>query len=82
MNRNEPVFADPKPDDDWHGWGFPNGALHIGHLPARKSVALYAMDGSRMWVLAYFRDETEARRAMAIIDALVWPHTFPGYRES
>lgn len=69
-----PEFADP-PRQEWHGWGMPPGnqALHIGPVPGRKSVCLYAMDGSVMWTLAYFRDEEEAQRAMAIIDKLVWP---------
>lgn len=59
----------------WHGWGMrpaegPQVALHIGPLPGRQSIALYSMVGPVMYVHAYFRDETEARRAMSVLDRI------------
>lgn len=68
---------------DWHGWsrtkGFSGRALHVGPLPGRKSICLYTMDytdGAAMHVHAYFRSETEARRALATLDELLGPVTF------
>jgi hypothetical protein len=54
----------------WQGWRRPgsNITLHIGPLPTRKAIALYSMVGSVMYVHAYFRDETEARRALSVIE--------------
>ncbi len=67
-----PQFKD-LPDQDWHGWGVGDVSLHIGPVPTRKRIALHACDGPVSWVMAYFRNEHEAQRAMAIIDAIVWP---------
>ena len=66
----------PDNDEDWHGWSTADGklALHIGHLPGRKSVALYTHDkrgGSTLFVHAYFRNEVEAKRALESLDYLM-----------
>lgn len=59
---------------DWHGFQLGDrGTLHVGPLPTRKSVALYLIQGSVMHVLAYFRDETEARRCLAFLDDVLSP---------
>jgi hypothetical protein len=58
-------------DERWHGWRVGAGkSIHVGPLPARKSVALYAAAGGRVDVLAYFRNEEDAERALALIDRL------------
>lgn len=54
----------------WHGWSRGSTALHIGHVPTRKSLTLYSMVGSVMYVHAYFRSEKEARRAMSVLDLI------------
>ncbi len=63
---------------DWHGWSRSRGlngrALHIGPLPGRKSICLYTMDyrdGAIMRVHAYFRNEDEARDALATLDEII-----------
>lgn len=59
---------------EWHGiavvppGGDQSDALHIGPLPGRKQIALYLVSHGRSTVLAYFRDEESARRALAWID--------------
>lgn len=59
---------------DWHGFQFGElGTLHIGPLPTRKSIALYLIQGSVMHVLAYFRDEDEARRLLSFLDGMFAP---------
>ena len=62
---------------NWHGWskqryGLPSNprSLHVGHLPGRKSVCLYSVNGSVLTVLAYFRNEDTAVRTMRLIDEL------------
>ena len=45
--------------------------MHIGTLPGRKSVCLYKHEGSVVRTLAYFRDEADAREAMAIFDTII-----------
>ena len=56
---------------EWHGWGDGTVAMHIGTLPGRKSVCLYKHEGSVVRTLAYFRDEADAREAMAIFDTII-----------
>jgi len=55
---------------DWHGWGLPTYALHIGPLPKRKGPCLYVVVGVTTWPLAYFRSERDARLALSLIDQL------------
>ena len=65
--------VDPR---QWHGWsrepdngtGRKGAVLHIGPVPTRKSIALYSIVGSVMYVHAYFRSEKEARRALSVIE--------------
>lgn len=58
-------------DERWHGWRVGSGkSIHVGPLPSRKSVALYTEGGGRIDVLAYFRSEEDAERALALIDRL------------
>ena len=45
--------------------------LHIGPLPGRKSIALYSTYRSTTVVLAYFRNEIAARRALNELDFIV-----------
>jgi hypothetical protein len=61
------------PLNDWHGWsagGDRAQALHIGHLPGRRSVALYTEGHGTLNVLAYFRSEQDAEVAMLFIDRI------------
>lgn len=63
---------------DFHGWSkavfggrsAACPALHIGRLPQRKGIALYEANGS-VNILAWFRDEEAALRAVELIDCLV-----------
>jgi hypothetical protein len=61
------AIVDPR---QWHGWSRPSGGvtLHVGPVPTRKSIALYSIVGSVMYVHAYFRSEKEARRALSVIE--------------
>ena len=63
MKKKEPI---------WHGWSRDGAALHIGRLPNRKRVALYARDSLKgdNYVIAYFKDEELALKAMKLIDKL------------
>lgn len=62
---------------NWHGWSKspePGArALHIGPMPGRKSICLSESDGTSSTVLAYFRDEASAEKAMALLDWLLEP---------
>jgi hypothetical protein len=40
-------------------------------LPGRKSIVLYRMVGSQIDVLAFFRDESAARRFLRDMDAML-----------
>jgi hypothetical protein len=43
------------------GWSFNDGTeLHIGHVPQRKSVCIYVVEGSVCHVLGYLRNEYAA----------------------
>jgi hypothetical protein len=56
---------------DWHGWSISEDkAIHVGHLPGRKSVCLYTMEGSVLKVRAYFRSEQDAREFLEALDSL------------
>ena len=55
---------------EWHGWGFEDSSIHIGPMPGRKSVCLYAVEGSVLSPLAYFRDTESATKALAMLDKL------------
>lgn len=60
---------------EWHGWGLSDSSipsLHVGHLPGRKSLALYVTDTSVIRTLAYFRDEESAKEALKVLDRLVF----------
>ena len=58
----------------WHGFRRGNRSIHIGPLPARKSIAFYATDeNNRMSAVAYFKDEWDARKALETLDALIIP---------
>lgn len=62
------------PDEDWHGWGVSDQSvpsLHIGSLPGRRSVCLYATSPGTLEPLAYFRSEAAAKQALAILDRLM-----------
>ena len=54
--------------DKWHGWSRAGTALHVGPLPGRKSIALYAIEGGVMHTLAYFSSEADAERAVEALD--------------
>jgi hypothetical protein len=54
----------------WHGWSRGGVALHVGPVPGRKSIALYSHVGVTATVLAYFRDDESAFRALAVLDHL------------
>ncbi len=65
-------------EEEWHGWSrhtkHKGRALHIGPLPGRKSICLYTMDytdGAVMKVHAYFRNEKEAKEALATLEYLL-----------
>lgn len=65
---------------EFHGWGVAeprSWALHIGELPGRKSYCLYEADGSTLRVLAFFKSEATARRALWAIDRIAFPQTTP-----
>ena len=57
---------------EWHGWRCRDSddALHVGQLPGRKSFALYVEYPGKVEILAYFRTEGRARRALELIDKL------------
>ncbi len=56
----------------WHGWSKQGEALslHIGHLPGRKSLCLYADYGGEIDALAYFPSEQHAIKALQMLDWL------------
>jgi len=62
---------------DWHGWWVRGrGAIHVGHLPGRKSACLYVVHahdkgGSSIETLSFFPSEEKAREALGWLDALV-----------
>lgn len=64
-------------DNKFHGWSKTSfggsslacSSLHVGLLPGRKAPALYESNGS-INVLAYFKDEAAALRAIELIDSL------------
>ncbi len=74
---------------EFHGWSrqADNASLvlHIGYLPGRKSPCLYSA-GEIIQVHAYFRSEKEARRAMNLLDYLIFGEAaesgFPDFDES
>lgn len=54
-----------------HGWQLPGGkAIHVGRLPERKQVALYFEVGAKLWPVAYFRAEADAREVLDALDKL------------
>lgn len=56
--------------NDYHGIEVTGvGRVYIGPLPTRKAIALYMVKGSTMHVMAYFRNEVEARRMLSFLDA-------------
>ena len=63
-------------DEDWHGWSvIGRGAIHVGHLPGRKSACLYVVrshehGGSALDVLAFFSSEEKASEALTWLDSL------------
>ncbi len=65
-------------NDEWYGWSrdglYKGKTLHIGPLPGRKSICLYTMDytdGAIMKIHAYFRNEKEAKEALATLEYLL-----------
>lgn len=56
----------------WHGWRVRDTNLHVGPLPGRKQIVLYAMvnGGTTIRPLAYFRTEDDARTALNALDTL------------
>lgn len=61
---------------DWHGWRIGSDALHVGHLPGRKSACLYTVThvephGAVMDILAYFCSEDHAQQCLDLLDRLV-----------
>lgn len=65
-----------KSKERWHGWKITDikGArtLHVGRLPGRVGVALYAEwpDKGELLPLAYFKNEESALFALQFIDQL------------
>jgi hypothetical protein len=51
-----------------------SSAVFVGHIPGRKSVALYAVEGSVLEALAYFPTQEQARKALRMIDKLANAH--------
>ena len=68
------------PTTEWHGFSLqsPTGqvgaALYIGRIPGRKQFCLYESPGP---ILAYFRNEAMARRALEALDRFI---PTPGYK--
>lgn len=60
---------------EWHGWRIksdPDGySVHVGNLPGRKRVALYAEDDESFKVLAYFQNEEAAEGFSAFMDRIM-----------
>lgn len=46
-------------------------SIYIDHTPGRKQVCLFEMKGGEMAVLAYFKDDEKAAKALAWVDRLV-----------
>ncbi len=55
----------------FHGWSRYGRTIHVGPVPGRKAIALYRVVGSTVDVLAYFRDESAARRFLGDIDKML-----------
>lgn len=59
------------------GWSdsdfMPRVTLYVGHLPGRRSVAVYIVRGSVMEVVAYCRSEDAARSLIAALERLGFP---------
>lgn len=59
----------------WNGWrrSDKDYALHIGLIPGRKQIAIYAMTkgGSVLEPLGYFRSEEAAEKALEMLNELV-----------
>jgi hypothetical protein len=65
---------------DWHGWQKGRVALHIGHLPGRRSVCLYVDTGNVIEPVAYFRGPRgyeQAYLALAVLDYLMGMNDTP-----
>jgi hypothetical protein len=61
--------------DKWNGWrrSDKDYALHIGMIPGRKQIAIYALTkgGSVLEPLGYFRSEEAAVKALEILNELM-----------
>lgn len=59
-------------DFEGHGYrpGNMRGAIHVGHLPGRKQICLYEIEGGVIRTLAFFKTEEKARKALDYLDAL------------
>ena len=68
---------------DWHGYRVltkwhptgktinTNPSLHIGPLPGRKGIALYLESLPEIEILAYFKSEDAAGKALAFMDTMM-----------
>ena len=56
-----------------HGWRIKEGAqeLHIGHLPGRKQICLYIINGNIISVLAFFKKPRLATLTLEILDKFI-----------
>ncbi len=57
----------------WHGWRISRDesySIHIGEVPGRKRIALYAEDDESFTVLAYFQNKEAAEEMAAWIERL------------
>lgn len=60
---------------DWHGWRLSNDddgfSVHVGNLPGRKKVALYAESDESFQMMAYFQSEDAAREFAEWMDRVM-----------
>lgn len=71
MSTSEPgQEAEVLTEQDWHGWTVGDVSVHVGPLPGRKSVCLYAVNGGALHTLAFFRTEYDAQSCLWFLDKL------------
>lgn len=59
--------------NEWHGWaiaGTTKRSFHIGPIPGRKQIALYEEEGYIIRILAFFRTQEDAQKALWWLDAI------------
>lgn len=57
-------------DFEGHGYRVGDVSLNVGLIPGRKRPALYRLEGSKLWPLAYFKNAEFAREALRLIDRI------------